>query len=408
MNHLRFALLLLTFVLFSTSCYRKQAITTEENIDGNKRKVIPMWKRNPTYFRSVFRFSLWGSAGAALGASIPLEVTVNGQAKKASPAILGSIFGLLMGGIATFWGPDYKTNSVKKDDHLEWVKSYNQVNKFSYNYLGNEDKYLFLGNLSNKPNVTERKIEPISTNTMAESPTINYKIRHALIIGNSQYRTLMPIPNAINDVNIVAKALGILGFKTTVLNDFTSSQFDEKWTYFKQDANNTEVLLIYYVGHGMAFEGNNYFLPVETNIKNCNDVRRQGIKVSELIEDISKLNSKINLFYLDSFQQNNVINCTQLNTHTTTTDEILVRKRGVRLAEKSTIPNLMFYNASQGDGAMPSVGKNGHFTKAFIDNLKIGIDSDELMRKITNSVLIKTNQKQLPETSGSLMDTFIF
>lgn len=253
----------------------------------------------------------------------------------------------------------------------------------------------------------DRQSEPITTNKITESPTINYKIRHALIIGNSQYRTLMPIPNALNDINLVAKALGILGFKTTILTDFTISQFDEKWSYFKQDAINTEVLLIYYVGHGMAFEGNNYFLPVETNIKNCNDVRRQGIKVADLIEDISKLNSIINLFYLDAFQQNNVINCNQLNS-ASATDEILVKKRGVRLAEKSTIPNLMFYNASQGSGATPSTGKNGHFTKAFIDNLKIGIDSDELMRKITNSVLIKTNQKQLPETSGSLMDTFIF
>lgn len=407
MNHLRFSLLLLIIVPFSTSCYRNQAITADNILEGNKRRVIPVWKKNPTYFRSVFRFSIWGGAGAALGASIPLEVTVNGQGKKASPAILGSILGALSATVAVLWGPAYKTNEVKKYEHLQWVKSYNEINKLSYNYLGSEDKYLFLGNLSNNTNVTERKIEPTVINKMAESAVTNYKIRHALIIGNSKYRTLMPIPNALNDVNIVEKALNILGFKTTILNDFTSSQFDEKWTYFKQDANNTEVLLIYYVGHGMAFEGNNYFLPVETNIKNCNDVRRQGIKVSELIEDISKLNSKINLFYLDSFQQNNIINCTLLNAPTTT-DGILVGKRGVRLAEKSTIPNLMFYNASQGDGAMPSVGKNGHFTKAFIDNLKIGIDSDELMRKITNSVLIKTNQKQLPETSGSLMDAFIF
>lgn len=270
-----------------------------------------------------------------------------------------------------------------------------------------EDNTVKINSAEQKKTNSEIKAETSTANKITESPIINYKIRHALIIGNSQYRTLMPISNALNDVNLVAKALNILGFKTTILTDFTISQFDEKWSYFKQDAINTEVLLIYYVGHGMAFEGNNYFLPVETNIKNCNDVRRQGIKVADLIEDISKLNSIVNLFYLDAFQQNNVINCNQLNTPSST-DEILVKKRGVRLAEKSTIPNLMFYNASQSNGTLPAAGKNGHFTKAFIDNIKIGIDSDELMRKITNSVLIKTNQKQLPETSGSLMDTFIF
>jgi uncharacterized protein len=253
----------------------------------------------------------------------------------------------------------------------------------------------------------EKKVELNVSPKITESITPRYKFRHALIIGNSQYRTLMPIPNALNDVNLVAKALNILGFRTSILTDFTISQFDEKWTFFKQEAMSTEVLLIYYVGHGMAFEGNNYFLPVETNIKNCNDVRRQGIKVADLIEDISKLNSQINLFYLDSFQQNNIINCNQLN-NTTVPDEILVRKRGVRLAEKSTIPNLMFYNASSSNGAIPSLGKNGYFTKAFIENMKIGIDTDVLMRKITNSVLIKTNQKQLPESSGSIMDAFIF
>lgn len=325
MNHLRFSLFLLTITFFSTSCYRKQAIITESTLYGNKQRVLPAWHKKPTYFRSVFRFSFWGSAGAVLGANIPLEVTVNGKKDLAHPAVLGSILGALAGSAAVFWGPNYKNEKVKNNEYLAWVKSYNEVNKVSYNFLGNEDNYLLLSTLPNNTNLIERKIEPIINNKITTDPTPNYKIHHALIIGNSQYRTLMPIPNALNDVNLVAKALSILGFKTTILNDFTISQFDEKWSYFKQDANNTEILLIYYVGHGMAFEGNNYFLPIETNIRNCNDVRRQGIKVADLIEDISKLNSKINLFYLDSFQQNNIINCSQLNT-TTTTDEILVKK----------------------------------------------------------------------------------
>jgi hypothetical protein len=406
MNHLRFALLLLTIALFSTSCYRKQAIFTESTLYGNKQRVLPAWYKKPTYFRSVFRISLWGGGTGLLLSYLQRNNRTAPTTDLTYPILLGGGVGIL----TTEFGPPKRNIKVLENERNNWLNAYNKENFKSYTFAGSEGDYILLDSPSSEISTKKREttIIPSVVETNKKEINTSYKIRHALIIGNSQYRTLMPIPNAVNDVNIVAKALGILGFKTTVLNDFTSSQFDEKWTYFKQDANNTEVLLIYYVGHGMAFEGNNYFLPVETNIKNCNDVRRQGIKVSELIEDISKLNSKINLFYLDSFQQNNIINCTQLNTPTTTTDEVLVRKRGVRLAEKSTIPNLMFYNASQGDGAMPSVGKNGHFTKAFIDNLKIGIDSDELMRKITNSVLIKTNQKQLPETSGSLMDTFIF
>jgi uncharacterized caspase-like protein len=234
-----------------------------------------------------------------------------------------------------------------------------------------------------------------------------YKIRHAFVMGNNNYRNMSPVLNALNDVNLVAKALNILGFRTTVLNNFTLSEFDEQWTYFKQQATNTEVLLIYYVGHGMAYDGNNYLLPVEINLKNCNDVRRQGIKISEMVEEISKINSQINLFYLDAFQHNNSIKCNEINNKSTT-DEILVKKRGVRLAEKSTIPNLMFYSASQNEGALLANGKNGYFTKAFIENLRIGIDTEKLMRKITNSVLTKTNQKQLPESSGSLIDIFNF
>lgn len=234
-----------------------------------------------------------------------------------------------------------------------------------------------------------------------------HKIRYAFIIGNNKYRNMTPVLNALNDVNLVAKALNILGFRTTVLNDFTLSEFDEKWTYFKQQATNSDVLLIYYVGHGMAYDGNNYLLPVEIDLKNCNDVRRQGIKIAELVDEISQINSQINLFYLDAFQQNNIVQCNEISNKSTS-DEILVKRRGVRLAEKSTIPNLMFYSASQNEGALLAKGRNGYFTKAFIENLKIGIDTEKLMRKITNSVLIKTNQKQLPESSGSLIDTFEF
>lgn len=68
----------------------------------------------------------------------------------------------------------------------------------------------------------------------------------------------------------------------------------------------------------------------------------------------------------------------------------------------------MFYNAAKIEGAIQSTERNGYFTKAFLENTKSGISVEKLMSEITKSVYKNTNQKQQPESSGSMITNFIF
>lgn len=406
MNHLRKLSIHLCVFISLTSCYTKRAIIQESSIYGNNTRILPVWQKKPTYFRTIFRFSFWGGLTGYATSRSPIQGTVNGKPTEINPAITGSVLGLLVGGIAAVIDdPKYKNTKVHKNHYSQWVKDYNKENLTSYAFGGNDGDYLLLKS-DEQRNIITHSPEVIRVEEVKKETDPVLKNRHAFVIGNSHYKSQNLIPNAINDINDVSEKLKGVGFNVLKVEDFTNNLFDEKWTEFKQIATGTEVLLIYYVGHSMAYEGNNYLLPIEASLKYCESIRKQGIKVSELINDISKINAKVNLFYMDSFQQKNKITC--IEGITSMDDDFLQKKRGVRLAEKANLPTLMFYNAAKIEGAIPSTGNNGYFTKAFLENIKPGISTEKLMSEITKSVYGNTNQKQQPESSGSSIINFIF
>ena len=45
--------------------------------------------------------------------------------------------------------------------------------------------------------------------------------RHALIIGNAAYAHVEPLRNSVNDADLIARSLGRVGFKVTLLRDAT-------------------------------------------------------------------------------------------------------------------------------------------------------------------------------------------
>lgn len=116
--------------------------------------------------------------------------------------------------------------------------------------------------------------------------------RVALVIGNQNYKTDSPfdvLHAPINDANDVASKLKTLGFDVTLRTDLTGTGFASVFYDFKYKANNSDVALIYYAGHGMEIDGANYLMPVDvTSI--CGD--DQGVPLN-LQDVMSGANKKI-------------------------------------------------------------------------------------------------------------------
>lgn len=79
--------------------------------------------------------------------------------------------------------------------------------------------------------------------------------RVALVIGNSHYSNLEPLPNPANDVREVAEVLRKAGFAVTLGLDVDQVGLEETVRAFLRSAEGAHVGLVYYAGHGVQIGG---------------------------------------------------------------------------------------------------------------------------------------------------------
>lgn len=130
--------------------------------------------------------------------------------------------------------------------------------------------------------------------------------RVALVIGISQYEHVTPLNNPVRDAGLIAQTLRQVGFDVT---EVTRREIEGKaalsaaLTTFRAKAKGAEAAVIYYAGHGVEVEGQNYLLPVDVLASNADELKDHGILSSEAIGAVSGA-SRVNLVILDACRDN--------------------------------------------------------------------------------------------------------
>ena len=86
--------------------------------------------------------------------------------------------------------------------------------------------------------------------------------RLALVIGNSNYDSIAKLANPVNDAKLIAKTLDSLDFEVILATDLDEENFMIKIIEFRNKRKNYDVGFVYYAGHGIQIDGENYLLPV--------------------------------------------------------------------------------------------------------------------------------------------------
>lgn len=85
----------------------------------------------------------------------------------------------------------------------------------------------------------------------------------ALVVGNSGYAHIPPLPNPAGDAADVAEALGRLGFDVRLLLDADKAAMDDALAAFETASEGAEVALVFYSGHGLERDGSRFVLPID-------------------------------------------------------------------------------------------------------------------------------------------------
>src|SRR3954470_2241909 len=131
--------------------------------------------------------------------------------------------------------------------------------------------------------------------------------RLALVIGQSAYRSVPALPNPANDARAVTQMLTDSGFEVSTTADLSQGQMREAVSDFagKVAAKGADtVALVFYAGHGLQIDGENYLVPVDVDPKREADIPIQAVRLNDVLNTLTSVPSKMRILMLDACRNN--------------------------------------------------------------------------------------------------------
>ncbi len=234
-----------------------------------------------------------------------------------------------------------------------------------------------------------------------ESPRADADVtkKAALVIGNTNYE-YKPLKNPHNDARDMAAALTKLGFKVTLKYDLTLIQMRETANAWADSLDTHTLALVYYSGHGVTNEGQNYFVPVNNaGITHKRDVPDLAYPFTRLLEATKEAGCPLRIFILDACRNDPL-------------------PRGLRGDDgqsglaKVNAPTGAFIAYAAGFGETASDngdGQNGLYTSVLLKNIATpGLPIESLFKRVRGAVQKESGGEQHPDESSQLIGDFSF
>ncbi|WP_245487324.1 caspase family protein, partial [Mesorhizobium sp. M7A.F.Ca.US.006.04.2.1] len=99
-----------------------------------------------------------------------------------------------------------------------------------------------------------------------QNASLQPRNRLAIVIGNTNYQSkrLEHLANAVNDATKLSDSLKRLNFEVLTGTDLTADGFVKLFHDAEAKLPESSAVLIFYAGHGMQVQGENYLLPIDT------------------------------------------------------------------------------------------------------------------------------------------------
>jgi hypothetical protein len=223
--------------------------------------------------------------------------------------------------------------------------------------------------------------------------------RMALVIGNSHYRSVSALPNPANDAKAVGELLTSAGFQIISASDLSLADMRvaiREFISLVSDKGADTVALVFFAGHGLQVDGENYLVPVDADIKRESDVPIEALRLGDVMNALSGAPARTRIVILDACRNNPF------------SDINKTAGRGLAIVDA---PNgsIVAYSTAPGSEAEDGIGANSPFTAAFTSVAKEpGLPIELALKRVRLAVNQLTNGRQTPWESSSLSVDFSF
>ena len=218
--------------------------------------------------------------------------------------------------------------------------------------------------------------------------------RLALVIGNANYDKGV-LKNPVNDARLIASTLDSLDFDVILKENIENrSEFIRAIREFGTKRPDYDVAFVYYAGHGIQVDDENFLLPTKEEFSSEEDVLDFAVSVQNVMRYLKSQTDEVNILILDACRDN------PFESSWNTTRSL----KGEGLAK---IPpptgSLIAFSTDSGQTAPDGDGENSIYSISLSKNMLLEDTSiDQVFRNVRAEVLEKTNQAQRPVEATQL------
>jgi hypothetical protein len=216
--------------------------------------------------------------------------------------------------------------------------------------------------------------------------------RLALVIGNSDYGD-PPLSQALNDAEDMTIVLQSLGFTVIKKTNLDQQEMEEAVAEFSRRIQNGEVALFYFSGYGGQVRGENYLLPVAGNIRSESHLLYGAVKLGDILRQMEEAANQANIIIVDA--------CREVKG-------LWLFNKGLAAMDVSS-GTVLAYATAPGTLTPEGTARNSVYTKHLLEVMQTpGTPIGQVFENVLNRVAEETGGQQLPWTSSSLQQEFLF
>ena len=221
--------------------------------------------------------------------------------------------------------------------------------------------------------------------------------RVALVIGISKYQSVPRLTNPARDAEAMSTLFKGAGFDVIESGrDLGISELRKAIRQFSETSREADISVVYYAGHGIEVDGNNYLVPADAKLASDFDVEDETVSLDRVLRALEGA-KRLKLVILDACRDNPFAKTMKRSVSTRSIG------RGLAKVEPSMSDTLIAFAAKAGAVAADGDGKNSPFAAALVKHItEPGLDLRLAFGRVRDEVLKSTAYGQEPFVYGSL------
>jgi uncharacterized caspase-like protein len=225
--------------------------------------------------------------------------------------------------------------------------------------------------------------------------------RVALVVGNAAYQNVAPLKNPAADARAMAQLFRDAGFDFVDLKtDVSNAELRRALRDFTLQANQADVAIIYFSGHGLQLYGTNYLIPVDAHLASDLDIDDEAVALDRLVSSADGA-KRMRLVILDACRQSSFTAAMRLDRREAKLGA--AQSGGLGVSEPARRDTLIAYAAKAGTASVEGDGAHSVFTAALLKSLTVpGLDLRLALGRIREDMMKATANRDEPFVYGAV------